>query len=260
MVQSTGVRALALKRLLSDNLAKVRDRIAQAAIKVDRDPNRIQLLAVTKTVEMDAIRTLLELGQADIGESRVQQLVQRAGILQEQSIRRSMLDTDHSVSQARWHMIGHLQRNKVKPIIPFVKLIHSVDTLRLAEEVNNYSRKAGKVQDVLIEVNCSGEEQKFGLPVAAVGHLIEQILTMPNIRVCGLMTMAAQTTDPEKTRPCFDRLYELFLEVKVDYRLGWEFEHLSMGMSQDYPVAVECGATIVRVGSALFEGIENLPA
>jgi len=101
MVQSTGVRALALKRLLSDNLAKVRDRIAQAAIKVDRDPNRIQLLAVTKTVEMDAIRTLLELGQADIGESRVQQLVQRAGILQEQTIRRSMLDTDHSGSQAR---------------------------------------------------------------------------------------------------------------------------------------------------------------
>jgi pyridoxal phosphate enzyme (YggS family) len=259
MDYSTTPRAIALKHLLSENLKKVKDRIAQAAARVGRDPNRIQLVAVTKMVELETIRTLLELGQADIAESRVQQLIQRSGMLTEQLSRRMIVE-DQPIVQPRWHMIGHLQRNKVKPLLPIVELIHSVDTLRLAEEVSNYSRKLNKIQEVLIEVNCSGEEQKFGIPVAAVGHLIEQLESMPNIRICGLMTMAEASDDPEKARPCFERLYELFLETKLDYRLGSEFQHLSMGMSQDYEIAVECGATIVRVGSALFEGTETLPS
>ncbi len=260
MDDSTKSRALTLKQRLNDNLKKIKDRIAQAAARVGRDPERIKLLAVTKTVDLEHILALLELGQVDIAESRVQQLIHRAGMLGEHLTRHAGAQQDQPVIQPRWHMIGHLQRNKVKPLLPVVELIHSVDTLRLAEEISNFSRKINKVQDVLIEVNCSGEEQKFGLPVAAVGHLIEQLASVPNIRICGLMTMAPLVDDPEKTRPCFERLYELFLETKLDYRLGKEFEHLSMGMSQDFEIAVECGATLVRVGTALFEGIETLPA
>jgi len=135
-------------------------------------------------------------------------------------------------------------------------MIHSIDTLRLAEETNTQAGRQNKRVDILIQMNCSGESQKFGMPVAALEHFIEQVLPLPNIRICGLMTMAPMVEDPEKTRAVFDRLYELFLEAKVACRLGSEFAHLSMGMSQDYHVAVECGATIVRVGTALFEGIE----
>lgn len=260
MDYSTMSRAQALKQLLSDNLKNIKDRIAQAAARVGRDPSRIQLLAVTKTVELEHIRTLLELGHSAIAESRVQQLIQRHGMLNEQLSRRNVLEQEQPIAAPKWHMIGHLQRNKVKPLLPIVELIHSVDTLRLAEEISNFSRKINKIQDVLIEVNCSGEEQKFGLPVAAVGHLVEQLESMTNIRICGLMTMAPIVDDPEKARPCFERLYELFLETKLDYRLGKEFQHLSMGMSQDFEIAVECGATIVRVGTELFKGLEALPS
>jgi len=255
MVQPATSRGTALKRVLADNLAKVRERIGEAATRAGRDPARVQLVAVTKSVQLDVIRVLMELGQLDLGESQVQQLVQRAGMVQEQLARRTILDQDAAAAKPRWHMVGHLQRNKVKPLLPLVHLIHSLDTLRLAEEISNFGHKIGKTQEVLVEVNCSGEEQKYGLPVAAVGHLIEQMVTMPNLRICGLMTMAPVVKNPEETRPVFERLYELFLEVKMDFRLSREFEHLSMGMSQDYTVAVECGATIVRVGTALFEGL-----
>jgi len=244
-----------LKKIISANLAKVRERIASAADRVGRDPQKIQLIAVTKSVGLDAIRALLELGQTDLGENRVQQLVQRAGIISEQLSRIPILLHGHNLPEPNWHMIGHLQRNKVKSLLPIVGLIHSVDNLRLVEEINNRAQKLNKKQDILIEVNCSGESQKFGLPVAAVGHFIEQISSLSFIRVRGLMTMAAMTSDPEKTRPTFERLYDIFLETKMEFRLGKEFEHLSMGMSQDYQVAVESGATIVRIGSALFEGI-----
>ena len=254
--QSSGLR-----KKLAENLAKVRENIASAAAKVERDPDKITLLAVTKTVGLDVIRMLVDLGQYDFGESRVQQLVQSAGMLSEQLARRTMLeDADVEKINPRWHMIGHLQRNKVKAALSLTTLVHSVDNLRLAEEINMHSGRLGLSTDVLVQVNCSGESQKYGMPVAAVGHFVEQVMGMPNIRPCGLMTMAAlakSDADIEKTRLVFERLYELFLEVKMEHRLGSEFEHLSMGMSQDYHIAVECGATIVRVGSALFEGIES---
>lgn len=258
MAPSTTSRHSFLKRVLTDNLARIRDNIAQAALQSGRQPEQVQLLAVTKSMPLDVIGALLELGQADLGENHVQQLTQRAALLQEQAARRTILDPQATGPKPRWHMIGHLQRNKVKPLLPLVHLIHSMDTLRLAEEINGFGHKIGKVQDALVEVNCSGEEQKYGLPVAAVGHLIEQIASLPHLRIRGLMTMAPQVTDPETTRPIFERLYELFLEVKLDYRLGREFEHLSMGMSQDYMVAVRCGASIVRIGTALFKGIEEV--
>jgi len=258
MDRSLTTRGSALRRKLADNLAAVRDKIRASAAKSDREPDRITLVAVTKAVGLDVIRTFVELDHHDLGENRVQQLVQRAGMLQEQLSRRAMLNESVGEIDLRWHMVGHLQRNKVKAVLPVCALIHSVDTLRLAEEINNQAEKITKRQDILIQVNCSGEPQKFGMPVAAAGHFIEQILPLPNLRVCGFMTMAPLADDPEQSRPVFERLYELFLEVKMEYRLGKEFEHLSMGMSQDYQVAVECGATMVRVGTALFEGIEAL--
>ncbi len=244
-----------MKKIISANLSKVKERIAEAAERVGRDPNEVKLIAVTKSVGLDAIRALLELGQTSLGENRVQQLVQRAGIISEQLSRMPILLHGRQLPEPDWHMIGHLQRNKVKQLLPVVGLIHSVDNLRLVEEINNRAQKLNKVQDILIEVNCSGEPQKFGLPVAAVGHFIDQISSLNFVRVRGLMTMAAMTDDPETTRPTFERLYEVFLETKMEFRLGKEFEHLSMGMSQDYQIAVESGATIVRIGTALFEGI-----
>jgi pyridoxal phosphate enzyme (YggS family) len=249
-------RITEIKKILKDNLARIHDRIAGAAVRAGRDPHRVQLLAVTKSADVMCIRELLALGQRDIAENRVQQFLQRWGQINEMLAGPMLMSEGLPIAKPRWHMIGHLQRNKVKAIMPIVELIHSVDTLRLVEEISNYAKKINKVQDILIEVNVSGEEQKYGLPVAAVGHLVEQILAMPGLRIRGLMTMAPIVNDPEKTRPLFERLYELFLETKVDYRLGSEFEHLSMGMSQDFEVAVECGATIVRIGTALFEGIE----
>jgi pyridoxal phosphate enzyme (YggS family) len=252
-------RIIEIKKILKDNLAKIHDRIAESAVKAGRDPHRVGLLAVTKSADVTCIRELLALGQRDLGESRVQQFLQRWGEINEMLAGPLLMSEGLPIAKPRWHMIGHLQRNKVKTIMPVTEMIHSVDTLRLVEEISAYARKINKVQDILIEVNVSGEEQKDGLPVAAVGHLVEQMLTMPGIRIRGLMTMAPIVDDPEKTRPFFERLYELFLETKVDYRLGSEFEHLSMGMSQDFEQAVACGATIVRIGTALFKGIEFPP-
>ncbi len=251
---SSGLTA-ELKRILSDNLKRVQNNIAEAALRVGRNPREIQLIAVTKSVGLDVIRALLELGQTELGENRVQQLVQRAGMISEQIGRMPVILQGKHLPEPNWHMIGHLQRNKVKTLLPVVKLIHSVDNLRLVEEINNRAKKINKIQDILIEVNCSGEQQKFGLQVAAVGHFIEQISSLEFIRVRGLMTMAAIANDAEQTRPTFERLYEIFLETKMEFQFGKEFEHLSMGMSQDYEIAVESGATIVRIGSALFEGI-----
>ncbi len=248
----------AVRHQLIDNLNRVKSNIVASAERVGRDPNNIKLIVVTKTVDLDIIRLLLELGELELGENRVQQLTQRAAVINEQRERSMFLTGTPSLPEPHWHMIGHLQRNKVKQLLPVVTLIHSVDNLRLAEEINNRAKKIGKVQDILVQVNCSNEPQKFGLPIPATVHFVEQILTLSNIKVRGLMTMAAIADDPEKTRPTFDMLYELFLEVKMELRLGKEFSELSMGMSQDYTVAVECGATMVRIGSAIFQGIPTL--
>ncbi len=151
-------------------------------------------------------------------------------------------------------MIGHLQRNKVKALLPIVEYIHSVDSLRLAEEINTAAARLGldrKVK-IFLQVNTSEEKQKFGLAVGAVSALTEQIITLPNLQVVGLMTMAPQVDDPEQCRFCFARLREIFEDLRSEKIAGREFRHLSMGMSNDYVVAVEEGATMLRIGSALF--------
>lgn len=237
------------RRQIGENLKRIGANVAAAAARAGRDGGSVKLVAVTKAVGMDQIKALVELGVTDLGENRVQQLVPRVGEVAEWLARRRKAPAP----DVRWHMVGHLQRNKVRQVLPVAEMIHSVDSLRLAEDIDTRAERAGLVAKVLLEVNCSGEQQKYGVAVGAVTHLAEQVCTLRNVRLMGLMTMAPLTRDPEKTRPTFVRLREIFEDMLSEKVGGKEFRHLSMGMSQDYQVAVEEGATIIRVGTAIFE-------
>ena len=249
-----------LRKKLTDNLSRVRQAIASACGRVGRDPGEVMLIAVTKSVGLDVIRTLLELGQHELGESRPQELIKRATMLQEQSLRAKqagLVSPDYSENfpSLRWHMVGHLQRNKVAMVLDCSQIIHSVDSLRLAEEINAQAAQRGTSVDILMEVNCSGESIKYGFIPAAVNHLAEQFATLKHIRLLGLMTMGPLAKQPDDSRRTFVRLRELFEEMHAGRYVARECKHLSMGTSQDYTVAVEEGATMVRLGRALFEGL-----
>lgn len=239
--------SISVKRIEA-NLSAVRSRIASACASRRRNVEDVTLVAVTKTVDVDAIKTLIELGVCDIGESRVAQMLERR-----REIETWLGGSEFKGQPVRWHLIGHLQRNKVKIAIEAADVIHSVDSLRLADEINGVCEKLRRVARVLMQVNCSNEVQKFGVAVGATVHLGELITTFPNIELMGLMTMAAFSDNPEDARPTFVRLRELFEEMRSEKIATGSFGHLSMGMSQDYPVAIEEGATMIRVGSALFE-------
>ncbi len=263
---------------LKERYQEVRERCAEAARRAGRNPAGIMIVAVSKYAGIDDVRELVNLGHRDFGENLVPSLVQRSAMIEEWQTRQKTLPRTKAGSPTpaatptpvRWHMIGHLQRNKVKKAVELSRLIHSVDSLRLAEEIQQAANKLAKTAEVLIQVNTSGEPSKFGCAPAAAGHLIEAIETMINVRVRGLMTMAphndgsAQGTDI--ARETFSRCRELFTEMS---RLGLGGEHfniLSMGMSDDYHLAIAEGANLVRVGSAIFgpppeggERAENLP-
>lgn len=246
---------MAKRSPLAEKLDEVKDRIARACEKAKRDPAEVTLVAVTKTAAPEQIREILSLGIADLGESRVQQLTQRAGQLNEFVARRQIHgDAGTMPDKIRWHMIGHLQRNKVKALLPFVHLVHSVDSLRLAEELDGQAEKAGRKIPILLQVNGSEEPQKHGVAIGAAVHLAEQIDSMPGLQLTGLMTMAAHETDPAKVRQAFSRTREVFEEMKWNKIGGTTLKHLSMGMSDDFEVAIEEGATMVRIGSTLFGG------
>lgn len=232
---------------LARNLADVRARIAAAAGRARRAPEEVTLVAITKSAEPADICALVELGQTDLGESRVQQLGERAGELA------AWLAKRPAAAPVHWHMVGQLQRNKVKPCIEVAEVVHSVDSLRLAEEISTRAHREGRTIECLLEVNCSGEAQKAGVSVGAALHLAEQISTLKGLRLVGLMTMAALTDAPQRARPTFARLRELFDEIRSERIGGKAFRHLSMGMSNDFEVAIEEGATMVRVGTALFQ-------
>ncbi len=240
----------------------MRDRIASACDRARRDPQTVRLVAVTKYVEVDVIRQLLELGVTDIGESRAQQLNQRAGMMHEFFERKSVLGgrKDGPLVRPRWHMVGHLQRNKVKLVVPWAELTHSVDSLRLAEDLHQQAVKLGRVADILLQVNTSGERSKFGVAVGAAPHLAEHLAEWPGIRLCGLMTMAPLDAPATEIRLAFDRLRDIFEDMRGDRHVGPEFKHLSMGMSHDFESAIEAGATMVRIGSLLFEGLPSTTA
>ena len=237
---------------IEERIRRLKDAIAAACDRADRDPAQVKLVVVTKSTDIDAVKQVLSLGYTDLGENRVQQLKKVSTQLAE------YLEGDSANALApediRWHMIGHLQRNKVRQILPLVWLIHSVDTLRLAEEINTAAAKFGLQPKILLQVNTSREPQKYGVPVGAATHLAEQIETLANLKFCGLMTMAPLTHNKEIVRRCFARARELFIEMKGEKIVGADFTELSMGMSSDYEVAIEEGATILRIGSAIFAG------
>jgi pyridoxal phosphate enzyme (YggS family) len=247
---------LAKRTPLGEKLDDVRQRIASAAAKAKRQESEVTLIAVTKTAAPEQIREILSLGVGDLGESRVQILAQRAAQLTEYFNRRAAMGEGAGdlPKKLRWHMIGHLQRNKVKAILPVIASIHSIDSLRLAEEIDTQAAKIDKRIPVLMEVNASEETSKFGVAVGAAVHLGEQIDSMPNLQLIGLMTMAPLEAKPAAIQHVFSRTHEIFEEMKWHKIGGAGFRHLSMGMSHDFELAIAEGATMIRVGTALFGG------
>ena len=246
---------MAKKTPLAEKIEQVKERIAAACAKAKREPSEVTLVAVTKTAAPEQIREAIQLGVTDLGESRVQVLQQRAAQMSEMASRQQTHGSaDKPPAKVRWHMIGHLQRNKVKPILPIVSLIHSIDSLRLAEEIDAQAVKAGKKIPVLMQVNASEEPQKFGVAVGAAVHLAEQIDTMENLQLMGLMTMAPLDATEQITQRAFARTREVFEEMKWHKIGGANLRHLSMGMSNDFELAIAEGATMVRVGTLLFGG------
>ena len=227
------------------NLREVRDRVASAARRSGRAAEAVRLVAVTKTVGEDLIRVLVGAGQRDLGENRAQQLRDRAHALADLPV--------------AWHMIGRLQRKNTKYVVPETAMIHSEDSLELAEEIGKRARLAvagarlavAGTATCLLEIN-SGEEQKGGAAPDDAPRLASAVAAVPGINLVGLMTMAPLVENAETVRPVFARLRELMARLNRDAILSHPLTELSMGMTQDYEVAVEEGATIVRVGTALF--------
>lgn len=219
---------------IARNVALIRERIAEACTRVGRSPEEVKLLAVTKYASDEAVKELLTCGVRCLGENRVQDAVRRMARLP---------------GDIEWHLIGTLQRNKVKYCQDFA-LIHSLDRWSLAVELEKRAAAWGKRQDVLVQVNISGEETKHGLPPEDAFEFVRRVEAQcPHINMRGLMTMAPPV-DPEKVRPYFRRARELYDSIRTELGLNWDT--LSMGMSGDFEVAVEEGATLVRIGSALF--------
>ena len=237
------------KARIERNLHLIRKNVEVACAKAGRLPEEVSLVAVTKSVDVESIKALLDAGVVELGENRVQQLVARASELDGYVRRRR----SPLAGPVRWHMVGHLQRNKVKRVLEWVEVIHSVDSLRLAEELSNRAQQMGRSIDVFLQVNCSQERQKHGCAVGAATHLGEMISTLPRLRLIGLMTIGPLVADPDGARFAFRRLREIFDEMRHEGIGGEDFRHLSMGMSNDYMVAVEEGATILRIGTALFQ-------
>lgn len=223
--------------MIAENISKIKQKIWEVCKKVGRNPEEITIVAVTKTVPVDRIKEAVNAGICDIGENRVQEL----------------LEKKNSIENVRWHFVGHLQTNKVKYIVDFVHLIHSVDSLKLALEIDKRAQKINRVIDILIEVNTSGEKTKYGVKPEETIELVGQISERCEfVRIKGLMTIAAYLPNPEDVRPMFRLLKQLKEEIEKFKFKNVEMRHLSMGMSNDYLIAIEEGATIVRIGTAIF--------
>jgi pyridoxal phosphate enzyme (YggS family) len=224
--------------MILENIDIVRRRIEQACRRAGRDSSEVTLLAVSKTFSADRIREAVRAGLRDIGENYVQELLEKRNQL--------------SAEDIRWHFVGHLQSNKVKYIAGWIDLIHAVDTGGLAAEIDRRARAAGRVLDLLVEVNTTGENSKFGVRPSDTVEFVRSLASLKNVRVAGLMTIGPFLPDPEGSRPMFNELRLLKERVA---RLGQgnvTMRHLSMGMTGDFEVAIEEGATIVRIGTAIF--------
>lgn len=223
--------------MLRENFRQVEENIRRACGRAGRDPGDVTLIAVSKTKPVELLREAYDLGTRVFGENKVQEIVEKYEALPK---------------DIHWHMIGHLQRNKVKYIIDKVDLIHSVDSVRLAETIEKEAAKHDLTANILLEVNVAEEESKFGLKVDEVEQVVDEIAKFSHIKVCGLMTIAPFVENPEENRPYFRRLRNLSVDIGAKKVDNVTMSILSMGMTNDYEVAVEEGATMVRVGTGLF--------
>lgn len=222
---------------IKENLANVRKNIEESCKKVGRDVSEVTLITVSKTKPLSDLRIAYEEGSRDFGENKVQELVSKI---------------DEMPSDVKWHLIGHLQRNKVKYIAGKVAMIHSVDSYRLAEEINVQAKKNSCVIPILIEINIAGEDTKFGIKPEEAEELIREISELENVKVSGLMTIAPNVANPEENRAYFKAMKDLFVDISTKNIDNVEMKVLSMGMTNDYTVAVEEGATMIRVGTGIF--------
>ena len=224
----------------AERLVAVRANIARACERAGRDPAEVTIVGVTKTQPVDAVREGLAAGLADFGENRVQELAPKA-----EAATAAGLTTSDGLSPARWHFIGHLQRNKVRQVLPHIAALHSLDSLRLVAEIERRAElRAGEPLPCYLEVNVSGEQSKQGVAPDELPRLLATAEEASHVRVAGLMTVAPLVDDPEQVRPLFRRLRHLAGVHGL--------EGLSMGMTDDYAVAIEEGATVLRIGRAIF--------
>jgi hypothetical protein len=226
--------------MIAERLNKVREKIKKAAAKSGRDASEIVLVCAIKEVTIDDVKEAIAAGVTDIGENRVQ----------DATAKHELLDKNIGV---RWHFIGHLQTNKVKKALKLFDLIHTVDSIRLAEEIQRQAERINKMQSVLVQVNVSRERTKYGIAVEVLEDLVKAIRSMKNIMLLGLMTMTPYSLNPEDSRVHFRRLRELCSNLSSFNCENIDMRHLSMGMSGDFEVAIEEGADIVRIGSAIFK-------
>lgn len=226
-----------MRSSIEENITEVKRRVEEAAKKAGRNPEDVLILAVSKTIDVPRIKEAVQCGLNSLGENRVQEIMDKYEPMGE---------------GINWHLIGHLQTNKVKYIIDKVCLIHSVESLKLAEEINKKAEKAGIIMDILVEVNISDEESKFGIKPEDCESFIRELSKMKNINVKGLMTVAPFTENPEENRVYFKGLKDLLVDINNKKIDNINMSELSMGMTGDFEVAVEEGATIVRVGTGIF--------
>ena len=223
---------------IKDNIDDILKRVGNACKKAGRNPGDITVVAVSKTVDYQRAKEAVEAGINNLGENRVQELVKKY---------EDMKDTD-----AKWHMIGHLQKNKVKYIIDKTVLIHSIESLELAEEINKRANKNNLIADILIELNIGEEESKFGITEERVYDFINSMDKFDNIRVLGLMTVAPFCENPEDVRWVFKKMKNIYDKVSTMKLQNVQMKYLSMGMTNDFEIAIEEGSNIIRVGTAIF--------
>ena len=221
-----------LKRVLEERIAAVEVRVTAACLRAGRDRDSVTIIAITKTVSVRVAAMLPALGIPNLGENRPQELWKKAA----------------AIPDAIWHFTGHLQRNKIERTLPLVRLLHTLDSIRLAKAI-------GAAVPVLLEVNCSREGSKGGFAPEELPAVADKLLSLLGLKVEGLMTMAAHADDPEECRSTFAELRTLRDDLRA--RTGWPLPHLSMGMTNDFEIAIEEGATFIRLGTVFFEGLEG---
>ncbi|MBI4972391.1 MAG: YggS family pyridoxal phosphate-dependent enzyme [Candidatus Omnitrophica bacterium] len=230
--------------MIKENIAKIRERIGLVCSRVNRDYKEITIIAVSKGRSAQEIEEAIEVGITDIGENRIQEAILKYNDITSQRA---------NAQRIKWHMVGHLQTNKVKEAVKIFDLIQSVDSLRLAQEIDKQAAKINKIQDILIEVNVAQEASKFGLKPEETIPAVKEINKLKNVNIKGLMTIAPIVDHLEESRPYFKKLKELLEELNARRTTHYALRILSMGMSDDFEVAIEEGANMLRLGRAIFE-------